>query len=164
MPNSKVLGVEERVSQFKNPISVLIVVYTKDLEILLLERADREGFWQSVTGSQENNETLMQTAVRELLEETGISSSEGTLQDWNFSNEFEIFTHWRHRYAPGVTKNREHVFGIEVTRDVAVTISDREHTKYQWVDIDDAIPKVFSWTNAEALEFLHDNQEVLVQN
>ena len=55
---------QRRIESYKIPVSVLVVVYTADLEILLLERTDRDGFWQSVTGSRELNESLDQTAVR----------------------------------------------------------------------------------------------------
>ncbi|MDA0237896.1 MAG: dihydroneopterin triphosphate diphosphatase [Proteobacteria bacterium] len=146
---------EERRSQsYKIPVSVLVVVYTEDLEILLLERADRDGFWQSVTGSSELNESLHQTAVRELYEETGINASEFPLADWKIFNEFEIFKHWRGRYAPGVTHNMEHVFGVRVPERVSIKISQREHTQFGWFQIEDAIGRVFSWTNADALRFL----------
>ncbi|MDC1312005.1 dihydroneopterin triphosphate diphosphatase [Burkholderiales bacterium] len=139
---------------FKNPVSVLVVVYTRDLEVLLLERADREGFWQSVTGSCELNETLYETAARELREETGINANDHNLVDWNLSNEFEIFKHWRGRYAPGITHNLEHAFGLLVPGRVSVNISPREHVQFEWVRIEAAMNRVFSWTNADALKFL----------
>ena len=62
----------------KIPVSTLVLVYTPDLRVLLLERADYPEHWQSVTGSQEPGETLAQTATRELREETGIDA--GTLR------------------------------------------------------------------------------------
>ena len=146
---------------YKIPISVLVVVYTVDLEILLLERADRKGFWQSVTGSCELNETLFETAARELMEETGINVDEYQLVDWNRSNEFEIFNHWRGRYAPGVTHNMEHAFGLFVPGRVSIKISPQEHVKFEWVRIEEAIDRVFSWTNVDALRFLLKNRSSL---
>lgn len=143
--------------KYKIPVSVLVVVYTPELQVLLLERADKPGFWQSVTGSQEAGETLEATAVRELLEETGLIASEYRLEDWHMSNRFEIYTHWRGRYEPGVTHNTEHVFGLRVPRIVPVKVSPREHLGYEWVDRDHAIDKVFSWTNAAALRVLPDH-------
>ena len=145
---------KRRSPSYKIPISVLVVIYTEELDILLLERADRDGFWQSVTGSTELNESLDQTAVRELQEETSINAFDYVLADWNISNEFEIFKHWRGRYAPGVTHNTEHVFGVLVPERVPVTISPREHTQFGWFPINEAIDRVFSWTNADALRFL----------
>ncbi len=139
---------------FKTPVSVLIVVYTQDLEVLLLDRADREGFWQSVTGSCEPNETLYETAARELREETGINADDHNLVNWNRSNEFEIFKHWRGRYAPGVTHNVEHAFGLLVPGRVSIKISPREHVQFEWVRIEEAMDRVFSWTNVDALTFL----------
>ena len=140
--------------KYKIPISVLVVVYTPDLQVLLLERADRPGFWQSVTGSQESGETLEQTAIRELEEETGLDASRYSLANWHFSNQFEIYKHWSGRYGPGVTRNTEHVFGLRVPEVVPVRIAPREHLRFEWVSRDHAIDKVFSWTNADALRAL----------
>src|ERR1044071_8093170 len=95
---------------YKTPVSVLVVIHTADLRVLLLERADRAQFWQSVTGSQDAGETLQQTARREVFEETGIDASRFDLLDWHKQNRYEIYPHWRHRYAPGVMHNTEHVF------------------------------------------------------
>jgi dihydroneopterin triphosphate diphosphatase len=139
---------------YKTPISVLVVVHTPELEVLLLERADRPGFWQSVTGSQHAGETLEQTAVRELAEETGIDATLYGLRDWEAQNRFEIYSHWRHRYAPGTTHNTEHVFSVEVPRTSTVTLAPREHLAYVWLPCHVAAEKVFSWSNAVALREL----------
>ena len=141
-------------TKYKIPVSVLIVVYTPDLQVLLLERADRPEFWQSVTGSQEPGETLDQTAARELQEETGLDVHGYSLINWHISNEFEIYKHWSGRYAPGVTHNTEHVYGLCVPQQVPIRISPREHLAYEWVTREHAIDKVFSWTNAAALRLL----------
>ena len=140
--------------KFKIPVSVLVVIHTHDLQVLLIERADRPGFWQSVTGSQDEGETLRQTAVREVAEETGLDAQAGVLTDWNMQNEFEIYPEWRWRYAPGVTRNTEHVFGLCVPRPVTVTLSPREHVAYAWLPHERAAEKVFSWSNAKVLRAL----------
>ncbi|MGD2139922.1 MAG: dihydroneopterin triphosphate diphosphatase [Burkholderiales bacterium] len=145
--------------RYKLPVSVLVVVYTPELKILLLERADRSGFWQSVTGSQEPGETLEQTAIRELAEETGLDASKYRLEDWHMSNRFEIFKHWQGRYEPGTTHNTEHVFGLCVPDTVPVRVSPREHLAYEWVALDRAIDRVFSWTNEAALRTLPERQK-----
>jgi dATP pyrophosphohydrolase len=139
---------------YKTPISVLVVVYTRDLEVLLLERADRPGFWQSVTGSQNAGESLEQTAARELSEETGIDASQYGLTDWETRNRYEIYLHWRHRYAPGVTHNTEHVFGLQVPQPLPITLSPREHLAYAWLPWQEAAERAFSWTNVEAIRKL----------
>ena len=108
--------------KYKIPVSVLVVVYTPELQVLLLERADKPGFWQSVTGSQEPGETLEATAIRELLEETGLDASRYRLENWHMSNRFEIYKHWRGRYEPGTTHNTEHVFGMRVPGAVPIQI------------------------------------------
>jgi dATP pyrophosphohydrolase len=139
---------------YKVPVSVLVVVYTPDLQVLMLERADRPGFWQSVTGSRNGEETLAETAIRELAEETGLDAREYRLVDWEKQNRYEIYLHWRHRYAPGVTHNDEHVFGLEVPAPVAITLAPREHLSYAWLPWREAAERAFSWSNAEAIREL----------
>ena len=144
---------------FKIPESVLVVIYTAALDVLLIERADRPGFWQSVTGSKDApDEALYDTAVREVFEETGIriadektAVSPQNLRDWHLSNIYEIYPVWRHRYAPGVTKNTEHVFGLLVPQDIAVILNPREHLHYQWLPYREAADLCFSPSNAEAI-------------
>jgi dATP pyrophosphohydrolase len=139
---------------YKLPISVLVVVHTAALEVLLLERADRPGFWQSVTGSQDEGETLRETAVRELREETGLDAARYVLTDWRRQNRYEIYRRWRSRYAPGVTHNTEHVFGLQVPQPLEVALQPREHLCHEWLPWQAAAEKVFSWSNAEAIREL----------
>ncbi len=139
---------------YKIPVSVLVVIHTPDLQVLLLERADHPGYWQSVTGSCDPGETPGQTAMREIAEETGLDASRFELTDWRQSHEFEIFAEWRHRYEPGVTRNTEHVFGLRVPSPLPVTLSPREHLAYRWLPWEDAAEAVFSWTNAAAIREL----------
>lgn len=139
---------------YKTPVSVLVLIHTPDLQVLLLDRADKPGFWQSVTGSIEQGETLRETAVREVQEETGLDAGRYKLVDWQLSNVYEIYPHWRHRYAPGVTENTEHLFGLELPTVLPVTLNPREHLRYEWVDWREAAKQVFSWTNVEALKTL----------
>lgn len=139
---------------FKIPVSVLVVIHTADLQVLLMERADRPGFWQSVTGSQDAGETLRQTAVREVGEETGLDAQALPLTDWNVRNEYEIYPEWRWRYAPGVTRNMEHVFSLRLPSVQPVRLSAREHVGFVWLPYDQAADKVFSWSNARALKDL----------
>lgn len=141
---------------YKIPISVLVVIYTPDLKVLLLERTDRPGFWQSVTGSQDAGETLHQTAIRELLEETGLNAEEHLITDWETQNVYEIYPIWRHRYAPGITQNTEHVFGLMVPRPLPIAVAPREHVQYEWLDSQAAAKKVFSWSNRDAILRLPD--------
>jgi dihydroneopterin triphosphate diphosphatase len=171
----------------KIPQSVLVVIHTSDLQVLLMERADKPGFWQSVTGSKDAlDEPLVETCVREVFEETGIvvggsgvtpsqpppargggaedslpsrrgglgwgnSVPHTNLLDWQLENIYEIYPVWRHRYAPGVTHNTEHVFGLLVPRDIAITLAPREHLRYEWLPYRAAADKCFSPSNAEAI-------------
>ena len=146
--------------RFKIPESVLVVVHTAELDVLLIERADHPGFWQSVTGSKDAiDEELEHTAVREVAEETGIvvgspDVPESALRDWNLRNIYEIYPVWRHRYEPHVVHNTEHVFSLEVPRDIAVTVSPREHSRFVWLSWRDAADRCFSSSNAEAILML----------
>ena len=136
---------------FKIPRSTMIVIYNDLHEVLLLERADRPGYWQSVTGSQDAGETLVETATREVMEETAIDVSCHLLTDWQQENVYEIFPIWRHRYAPDVTHNTEHVFGLRVAGRVPVRLSQHEHLQHVWLSVEQAAPLCFSWSNRDAI-------------
>ena len=141
----------------KIPESVLVVIHTPDLQVLLIERADHPGYWQSVTGSRDSpDEPLAETARREVLEETGfdIAAIGGELRDWGLANVYDIYPHWRHRYAPGVTRNSEHVFGLCVPHGTPVTLNPREHTGLRWLPWREAADACFSPSNAEAILLL----------
>ncbi len=137
--------------QYKQPVSVLVVIHTIDLDVLLLERADHPGYWQSVTGSRDGDESLAETAVREVREETGIDARRYTLGDWHTRNVYEIYPHWRHRYAPGITQNTEHVFGLQLPRPVDIQLEPREHLNYRWLALQEAAALVFSPSNRAAI-------------
>ena len=138
---------------FKLPESVLVVIYTAALDVLLIERAANPGFWQSVTGSREPDDPdLEATARRELLEETGLSV--GTLSDWRLTNRYEIWPQWRARYAPDVTHNVEHVFGFRVPQITVATLDPAEHTAQLWLPWQQAMEKVFSPSNRDAIRQL----------
>ena len=138
----------------KIPVSVLVVIHTPDRQVLLMERADAPGLWQSVTGSQDPGETLAQTARREVREETGLDAGRFVLSDWRLQYEFEIFERWRARYAPGVTHNTEHVFGLILPAPQPVTLAPREHLDFVWLPWRQAAEKCFSWSNAAAIRRL----------
>ncbi|MDQ8023214.1 MAG: dihydroneopterin triphosphate diphosphatase [Moraxellaceae bacterium] len=139
---------------YKTPESVLVLVHTPDLQILLLERARHPGYWQSVTGSLEAGEAPRDTARRELFEETGIDVAASSLQDWRLANRFEILELWRHRYAPGVTHNLEHVFSLCVPDAAPVTLAEGEHRDQRWLPWQAAAEQCFSWTNRDAIVML----------
>jgi dATP pyrophosphohydrolase len=135
----------------KQPISALVVIYTADLEVLLLERADYPGAWQSVTGSREGDEQLVETAAREALEETGLNARLYSLSDWHLQNTYTIYPQWQHRYPSGTTHNVEHVFGLQLAHQETIKISPREHISYQWLPWREAAEKVFSPSNRAAI-------------
>ena len=137
-----------------------MVIFTPALDVLLINRADSEEFWQSVTGSKDApGESFEQTAVREVAEETGIDCAPGTalhagLRDWGLENVYDIYPRWQHRYAPGVLRNTEHVFGLCVPQGTPVTLNPREHTAYRWLPWREAADACFSPSNAEAILLL----------
>jgi dihydroneopterin triphosphate diphosphatase len=139
----------------KIPISVLVVIYKSNGDVLLIERADREGFWQSVTGSLDTpNEDLSLAATREVFEETGIAVDQlpiGSLRDMHHHIEYEIYPEWRFRYAPGVTRNTEHWFSLKAPDEIEIRLAPREHVAYKWLPFEEAAKKCFSRSNGEAI-------------
>ncbi|MER0217429.1 MAG: dihydroneopterin triphosphate diphosphatase [Nitrosomonas sp.] len=144
---------------YKIPVSVLVVIHTVDLQVLLLERADHPGYWQSVTGSQDSGETLIQTAAREVFEETGLHAADYALTDWQTENRYEIYEEWRWRYGPDVRFNTEHVFGLRLPDIVPVRIAAREHLNFMWLPWQQAASMVFSSSNAEAILKLPEHSQ-----
>ncbi len=144
----------------KIPQSVLVVIHTPALDVLLIRRADAPDFWQSVTGSKDAAEEAYPcTARREVFEETGIdcrpgSPLEQSLLDWNLENLYDIYPRWQHRYAPGVTRNTEHLFSLQVAPASRITLSPREHTAWRWLPWREAAGVCFSPSNAEAILML----------
>ena len=152
----------EQLHPFKIPQSVLVVIHTPALEVLLIERADAPGFWQSVTGAKDfEDEAWLDTARREVAEETGIDTraSGHVLADWALENTYEIYPAWRWRYPPGVSRNTERVFGLRLPQRLPVVLSPSEHTALQWLPWRAAADQVFSPSNAEAILMLPQLQE-----
>lgn len=138
----------------KQPVSVLVVIHTQALDVLLLERAAHPGYWQSVTGSREGDEPLIETARREVFEETGIEAPLSRLSDWSLTNTYEIFAEWRHRYADGVTHNTEHVFSLALPDQTDITPAPGEHRDWLWLPWHAAAERCFSWSNRDAILML----------
>jgi len=140
--------------RFKRPESVLVVVHTSQ-RVLLLRRADHPEFWQSVTGSMQWSEASpLDTAVRELAEETGLEVDPPRLRDWRLTRRYTIFPEWRHRYAPGTLENTEHLFSLEVPPGAPIRTNPAEHTEFAWLPFREAAERAFSWTNRAAIEAL----------
>ena len=138
---------------FKRPESVLVVVYTRSGKVLLLKRVDHANFWQSITGSLEWGEVdIAAAARRELREETGIDAP--ALQNWGIARQYDIFPEFRHRYAPDVTHNTEHMFSLELAREAPVRLNPLEHSEYRWLDFPGAEALCLSWTNREAIAMI----------
>ena len=142
-------------ADFKIPESILVVIHTPQCDVLLIERTDHPGFWQSVTGSKDSlQEELRRTAQREVAEETGIRASLSQFKNWSVSNVYDIYPAWQHRYAHGITRNTEHVFSLCVPAGTQITLSPTEHTAFQWLPYRAAADACFSPSNAEAILML----------
>ncbi|ORM75050.1 dihydroneopterin triphosphate diphosphatase [Pantoea wallisii] len=138
---------------YKHPVSVLVVIFARDTgRVLMLQRRDDASFWQSVTGSLEPGETPAQAAQREVAEELAIdiSGEQLVLEDCHRQIEFEIFAHYRHRYAPGTTHNCEHWFRLALPAEREPLLS--EHLAAQWLDPTAAAALTKSWSNRQAIE------------
>ena len=135
--------------------SVLVIAFTPLREVLLIERADFAGFWQSVTGSQEEGESWKDTAERELMEETGFDAAlHGGVIDLRYRNVYCIYPRWRHRYPSGVTHNEERCFGVCLPTAIAPRLAPREHVAYEWMPLETAALRATSWSNVAALRQL----------
>jgi dATP pyrophosphohydrolase len=144
----------------KIPESVLVVIYTPERDVLLMERADHPGFWQSVTGSRASmDEPLAETCSREVREETGLARAPSAFEDWRITHRYSIYPHWRHRYAPGITHKTEHVFGLAVDCRFEPMLAIDEHTGFIWLPWRDAADRCFSWTTAQAIRVLADRAD-----
>ena len=145
---------------FKIPQSVLVIIHTAELQVLLLRRADSpsdQPYWQPVTGSKDaDSETWVETAIREVREETGIDANQPgcVLRDWNLENIYPIYPQWLYRYAPGVRMNTEHVLSLLLPAALPVRLAEGEHLRYCWLPWQDAAAKVFSPSNADAIRCL----------
>lgn len=129
-----------------------MVLYDQHHRILVLQREDDPQFWQSVTGTVEAGETPIQTAFREVREETGYQPEAGLgeLKDCHRTNQFTIRPRWQHRYPPGVTTNTEYVFAAQVNSRISPTLT--EHLAYEWLAKPDALARLWSPSNRDAVE------------
>jgi dihydroneopterin triphosphate diphosphatase len=150
-----------RAIAYKIPRSVLVVIYTPAKDVLLIERANEQGqasgVWQSVTGSLDKQaETYADCAAREVWEETGLNarSPEHTLTDWKLENTYDIWPHYLHRYAPGITRNTERVFGLCIPKATIVKLAPQEHVAQIWLPWQEAAGKVVSASNEAAIRQL----------
>lgn len=137
--------------KYKNPNSILLIIFTTKFKVLLLKKNSKRDLWQSVTGSIELGEDPYDTALRELQEETGINKQRSDLIFDDLSHKFMIYSEWIDRYKESTYSNKEYIFSLKLNDEVSVKLS-REHSSYKWVDLNDAIHLVFSWTNKAALK------------
>ena len=137
--------------KYKNPNSILLIIFTKKFKVLLLKKNFKRDLWQSVTGSIELGEDPYDTALRELQEETGINKQRSDLIFDDLSHKFMIYSEWIDRYKESTYSNKEYIFSLKLNDEVSVKLS-KEHSSYKWVDLNEAIHLVFSWTNKAALK------------
>ena len=136
---------------YKRPVSVLVVIHHQHQQFLMLQRIDNPDFWQSVTGSLEADELPLDTAVRELCEETGLCLAKEQVHDWQLHYDYDIYPEYWHRYPPGTRRNTEHVFSVDVALDSTITLAPDEHSAYRWVDADTALTLAYSPSNRNAI-------------
>ena len=140
-------------SDRRRPESVLVVVHTVSGDVLLLKRTIPFEFWQSVTGSLAAAEEPIDAASRELLEESGLTD-EGVLTFTGVSRQFAIDPRWRDRFPPGTVENVEYEYRYRLPGTIDIRLCDDEHSEFCWLPVEEAIERVWSWTNQQALESL----------
>ncbi|TMO61826.1 dihydroneopterin triphosphate diphosphatase [Pseudoalteromonas aurantia] len=138
----------------RKPYSVLVVIYNANNEFLLIRRTDDINFWQSVTGGIDEGELPIDTAYRELLEETGIDAKQQDLviTDLEKTHQYEIRPCWRHRYIENAITNTEYVFSICVPNQTQIKLDPNEHTAYKWLPQQAAA--ALAWSNSNKEEIL----------
>lgn len=149
--------------QYRRPESVLILVYTRGGETLLLQRRKPLALWQSITGSLDPGETHAEAAARELVEETGFAADQ-RLTFTGTQREFEIDPRWHSSFPAGVTRNTEYEWRYLIDEATDIRIDQREHTAYCWLPVAEAIETVWSRTNRAALCQLLDEQGLCQDN
>ena len=135
--------------KYKRPESVLIIVHN-ERNILLLKRHKPDYFWQSPAGSLNWGEEIRAAAERELYEEAGLNAD--GLTDCKAANRFIIYPMWRQRYAPGIIENTEYVFCLETASPCQIVLDSNEHSEYQWINYSEALSKISSYSNQEAVQ------------
>lgn len=142
---------------YKKPESALVVLYDEHHRVLLLQRMDDASFWQSVTGALEEGELPIETAYREVFEETGIDAKSLGLRINNHhkQNKYIIRKRWQHRYPPGTEHNIEHVFSLKVRSNTPISLT--EHLQYEWVSKEEALQRLWSPSNREAVSLFVPN-------
>lgn len=143
----------------RKPKQVLVFLYTKNknnqYEYCIFYR-DKMKFWQAISGGVEDDETLIQTVKREVLEETGIKvnnvfelSSVSTIPVVNVTGEFT--------WGNDVYVVLEYSFGAFIEKsDIRLC---NEHSQYGWFLFDEAYGKLKFDSNKTALWEL--NQRLL---
>ena len=134
-----------------NIVQVVIFAYfesEKKYKVLLLRRAPDEDvypdLWQICTGTSDEGETALQTAMRELAEETGIK---------------EFIKLWSVPKVPSYYSIRQDavcfspVFAVQVNENVQIKIS-HEHSDFTWQTFDEAKAKTFVASYHESLEYV----------
>ena len=145
-------------TQLRVPRQVLVYVYRRGPEFLLLRRVDRlGGFWQGVTGAPEWGERDDEAAVREVLEETGLDVS-GTLRPLGYRYELQreeaeewSAALWDRVYEAGVETVSEDVYIAEAPPGQEPELAPNEHDDYRWCELEEALRLLKFEENREGL-------------
>ncbi len=139
------------------PIQVLVYPVRKtnnEWEYLMLKRIiSRGGVWQGVTGAPEGDETIAESAKRELCEETGYRVF--TLIKTDISYIIPMRDKWKDIYPEDTKEIPEYLFIAKINDPGPPQIDPIEHDDWKWCSYEETMD-LLSWeNNKSALEFVH---------
>ena len=119
----------------------VVLFRREDSKILFLLLHYPSGHWDFVKGKMEEGETSHETAIRETMEETGIT-------DIEFIDDFEEWIEYNFQFQ-GELVHKKVIFFLGETKTKEVLIS-HEHLNYVWVDYLTAMEKT-TFDNAKTV-------------
>jgi lipoyl(octanoyl) transferase len=130
---------------------IKVVVHDGDRVLLLHRRRERGDFWQPVSGTMDDGESPIETASREVIEETGHAAQPLSL---DLTQSFLIESQFLASRYPAPIIASEVVFHAQLDSSLPIRIDPLEHDDWGWFSLAEAFEKI-RWTDdRDALEKL----------